>query len=87
MVTLKIDILVKPREKTDKVERIINDCAKLANIKIQLNRTSNFALYTQHAINPSMTPIIIINGSVEFAGSQLIPGAVKRRLKELALIA
>jgi len=84
MAFLKIDILTKPNERTDSVERIIREAAKMANIQIQLNRTSNFALYTQHAINPSMTPIIIINGSVEFTGLKLEILAVKRRLEEVA---
>ena len=80
---MRIDILSKPNENCDYVERIVKIAAKTTNTEVQITRTSNFAAYSHCAINPSQTPIVIINGSVEFAGKVLELEAVKKRLAEI----
>lgn len=81
---MKVDILVKPEEKCDHIERVIVAASKATNIPVEIHRTSNFALYSHCAINPSQTPVVIIQGNVEFAGKTLNLEAFKKRLTELA---
>ena len=82
--TMKVDILVKPEDKCDHIEQVIRLASKATNVPVEIQRTSNFALYSHCAINPSQTPVVIIKGNVEFAGKALDLEAVKRRLTELA---
>lgn len=80
---IKIDILVQPNQRTETLEYVIRNAAKVLNIEIQLNRTSNFAAYSNYAINPSQTPIIFINGSLEFAGKVPELEVFKKKLTEI----
>ncbi|HOW36151.1 MAG TPA: thioredoxin family protein [Candidatus Omnitrophota bacterium] len=80
---VKIDILIKPGEKCEHIERIILMAAQFQKMEVKITRTSNFAAYAQCAINPSQTPIIIINGNVEFAGRSPEPEILRRKLAEI----
>lgn len=80
---IKIDILTKPGEKYDHIERIIRMTAEIQKMPVQITHTNNFAAYAQCAINPAQTPIIIINGNVEFAGRSPEPDVLRRKLAEI----
>ena len=80
---MKIDILIKPGQDPSQMENVFKVAANLAGIPLQINRTSNFAAFSNCSVNPAMTPIVIINGQVEFAGGLPNVDLVKKRLIEL----
>ncbi len=80
---LKIDILVKSYENCEKLESKINLAARLLNLEVTVNKTSNFTAFSALAINPSQTPVVIINGHVEFAGRTPELDVISRRLAEI----
>ena len=80
---IRVDILSQPSEKPQNVENVIRFAAKQVGIEVQVNHTTNFAAYSQFAINPSQTPIIFINGSLEFAGRVPEINLLKLRLAEI----
>ena len=84
MPVLKIDILSKPEEKTDAIERTIFMAARATNVQIKLSTTHNFVAFPQVASNFSQTPIVIFNGHVEFTGKSIDLEAVKRKLSQIA---
>ncbi len=83
MSALKIDILSKPEEKVDHIAYVIRLAAQSANVPIQLSTTNNFAAFSHCAMNPSQTPVVIINGHVEFSGKAIELEAVKRKLTQI----
>lgn len=87
MGIIKIDILSQKdlagQKKADIAEYVIRQAAKVTKIEVQITRTSNFAAYSAHAINPSQTPVIIVNGNVEFAGRAPEPDAFRKRLAQI----
>ena len=80
---MRIEILAKPNEPTVHIERLIQLAAMALKIQVQVSKTSNFAAHSQFAINPSQTPIIIINGSLEFAGKAPELEMLKKRFAEI----
>ena len=83
MAEIKIDILVKPNQNCDHLESKIALAAKMLNIPVQIKQSSNFAAFSGYAINPSQTPIVIMNGNVEFAGQVPELDVLTRRLSEI----
>ena len=80
---MKIEILAKPTDSTAHVERLIRTAATALRVQVEVSKTSNFTAYSHLAINPTLTPIIIINGSVEFAGRAPELEILKKRIAEL----
>ena len=83
---LKIDILAKldDSKRCDEIERLIKMASYSTKVQVQLNRTNQFARFSHLAINPAQTPIIIINGGIEFVGRKLDIDSVRQRLMEIA---
>ena len=80
---MNIEILVKPKESTIPIERVIQTAASALKIKVQVVRTNNFEAYSHLAINPTLTPIVIIDGKVEFAGKAPNVAFFTKRLAEI----
>ena len=80
---MKIDILVKPNESTAQIERLIQTAAVAIKIQVQVTKTSNFIAYSNLSINPSQTPMIIINGNLEFAGRIPDLDLLKKKMAEV----
>jgi len=80
---INIVILAQGSAKTQDVENIIRLAAKQIGAEVQINRTNNFAAYSNFAISPAQTPIVFINGSLEFAGRVPDLNLLKLRLTEL----
>lgn len=80
---MKIDILLKPNEDGVAVERILQIAARNLNIPVQIKKTSNFAAFSNISVNPSMTPIVVIDGNVEFTGKNLDIQTVTKKLSEI----
>ena len=84
MPLLTIEILSKPDERVENIERTLRMAARSNNIDLSITHTHDFRRYSHHAINPSVTPIVIIEGNVEFAGKGADMDIIKRRLAEIA---
>jgi hypothetical protein len=80
---IKIEILVQPSEKPQNVENVMRLAATQVGVQLQITVTNNFAAYSRYAISPAQTPIIFINGNLEFAGRVPELNALKRRLVEV----
>ncbi len=80
---LEVNILVKPGEDSLHSERLIRRAAANLKIPVKVNHTSNFRAFTHLAVNPSQTPIIVINGNVEFAGPVVDIELVQGKLAEI----
>ena len=80
---MKVEILAKPSEPTGHLERLVQNAASSMKIQVQVFKTNNFSAYSHLAINPTLTPIIIINGSVEFAGKPPEFEVLKKRFAEI----
>ncbi len=81
MAVMRIDILSKKGEE-NKVKFFttgLQRAAQLANIQIDINTTQNFSAFGGHSFNPSKTPIVFINGHVEFMGE--MPGVPVLQVK------
>ncbi len=81
---MRIDILLKPDDTCDQVEKTLKTAAKITNVPVEIVKTHDFRAFANCAVNPSQTPAVIINGHVEFTGKELDMEAAKRRLKEIA---
>ncbi|MFA5060585.1 MAG: thioredoxin family protein [Candidatus Omnitrophota bacterium] len=79
---VRVDILIQPSQDCSQTEKAIRVASKIANVPVQVNKTSKFAEYAHCAINPSQTPIIIISGHVEFAGRTPEVDIVAKKLVE-----
>ena len=67
---MKIDILGKKEDsiKMRQVANMFQRVSDLVNQKIEINLTHDFSAFVGHSFNPAKTPIIFINGQIEFAG-------------------
>ena len=67
---MKVQILGKLEEKPkmDEVAGLIKQAAVKVNVPVEISHTHNFAAFSQFAINPAKTPVVFIDGHVEFAG-------------------
>lgn len=83
--TITIEILHKPEEKyrVNQMVKVINQAASAARIKVEIIRTHDFVSFSNYNFNPSKTPIVFINKTMEFMGG--LPGmfVVKRKLIEV----
>lgn len=80
---MKIEILVQSNKNIENLERAIQTAAKGVGIEVQITRTSDFSAFSKFSINPAQTPIIFIDGSLEWAGRVPEAEALKRRLAEI----
>jgi|GEM_PF-1739068 len=85
-MALRVEILAKPDDakKCDEMERTLKIAAHASRVQIEINRTNQFGRFSQLAINPAQTPVIIIDGNIEFSGRRLDFEMIKQRLYELA---
>ena len=82
---LKIEILHKPEEKyrVNQIEKILQNAARAANIKIVVVRTNDFPAFSNYNFNPAKTPIVFIERSIEFVGGVPVMTVVKKKLIEV----
>ncbi|MFH1359453.1 MAG: hypothetical protein ABIJ41_00255 [Candidatus Omnitrophota bacterium] len=80
---IKVEILAPADKNTEYFEKAIKTAARGLNMEIQIMCTSNFAAYTKHSINPSQSPIVLINGNVEFTSQIPDPETIKRKLTDI----
>ena len=83
MNPIVIEILSKPGQDCDQMEKTISWAASKLNLPIKIKKTSNFGLYTHISVNPAHSPIVIIAGQVEFAKITPQVEVVLRRLAEI----
>lgn len=63
---MRIDILKKPEENCQYLVETLTFAVKKVNLTAEINVTHNFAAFPDLSVSPSQTPIVFINGSVEF---------------------
>ncbi len=82
---LKIVILHKPEEKyrVNQVQKALEQAARMANVKITITRSNDFAAFSKFSFNPANTPIIFINESLEFVSAVPQLHMLKRKLREI----
>lgn len=82
---IKVEILHKPEEKyrVNQMIKVINQAANSARIKIEIVLTSDFVSFANYNFNPTKTPIVFINKSIEFMGGLPVMFVVKRKLIEI----
>lgn len=59
------------------------EMANKIKIIYDFTHTTNLKDITKHALNPSQTPAIVINGKVELAGGKFEPSVLKSRLEAI----
>lgn len=83
-----IEIICLPCKKCEglevKIREMVKNIEMINKIKIpfEFKHTTNLLTISQYSLNPSQTPVIIINGIVEFAG-KFDPILTKLRLEAL----
>jgi hypothetical protein len=83
-----IEIMCVPCSKCELVTGFITNAIKAIEFKNKLKiayefkHTPNLMQATKYSVNPSQTPIVIINGEVAFAG-QVTPDIVKKKLETI----
>ena len=82
---MKVDILGKTEDKLkmEDVERKIKAAAAKTNVPVQIHMTNNFRAFAQHSFNPSLTPIVFMDGEIEFQGSVQDVAIIQQKLIEL----
>ena len=82
---LKVEILHKPEEKfrVTQIEKVLQNAARAANIKIVIIRTSDFPAFSNYNFNPAKTPIVFINRAIEFVSGVPVLNVVKKKLVEV----
>ncbi len=85
MEILKVVILHKPEEKfrVAQVQKALEMAARMSNMKIDVKKTSDFVAFSNHSFSPTQTPIIFINGKMEYANAVPAPHILKKKLKEI----
>ena len=92
MAIRTIEIMCIPCSKCAQLEteirRIIQHIEQVNNIKIPytFRHTTNLQYISNYALQPSQTPVVIINGCVESAGN-VIPTLLKMKLESIHRIA
>ena len=81
---MKIVILGKPEDKVkmEQMTAIFKQGAGNLNILVNINLTHNFAAFSAFALNPARTPIVFIEGSLEFSGPVPSLDVIEKKLKE-----
>ena len=80
-----VEIICLPCPKCEFVEKKIREAIKTIEIEnkikipFEFKHTANLREISKYSLNPSQTPTVLINGSVEFAG-KIEPLLVKKRL-------
>ena len=82
---LKVIILHKPEEKyrVGQVQKALEQAARMANVKIAITKTNDFPAFSKYSFNPANTPVIFINGSLEFISAVPQLYLLKKKLKEI----
>ena len=67
---MKIQILGKMEDKPkmEGVANLLRQAAVKVNVPVEITHTHNFSAFSQFAVNPAKTPIVFIDGHLEFAG-------------------
>lgn len=81
---LKIEILGKAEDKTkmEQVAKMIRQAATVANVIVEISFTHNFGAFSSHSFNVAKTPIVFVDGQLEFVGMELNLGVVIKKLTE-----
>lgn len=83
-----IEVVCIPCPKCERVKKLITDAIKAIEIQNKIKivydfkHTTNLLQLSQYSVNASQTPVVIINGAVEFSG-QAMQDVVKKRLEAL----
>jgi len=83
-----IEIMCIPCPKCELVKKFITESIKAIEVKnniriiYEFKHTPNLIQASQYSVNASQTPIVIINGTVAFAG-QVTPDIVKKKLESM----
>lgn len=82
---MKVDILFRPdkedeRQMADKIAEMVKSAAATIKKEVTINKTSNFREFSDLSVNVSITPIVIIDGISEFAGSLPSQDQIKQKL-------
>lgn len=83
-----IEIICIPCQKCEYVEIKVREAIKTIEmenkikIPFEFKHTVNLLNTNKYSLKPSQTPIVLVNGSVEFAG-KIDPVTIKRRLDSI----
>ena len=78
---MNVVILKKPEENYPHIKTNIERAAKELKTVVQITVSSNFRDYAHLSVNPSLTPIVIMDNVTEFAGNKFPPyEALKKKL-------
>ena len=82
---MKVEILGKREDKIkmDNAALLIQRAALSLNIPVEITLTHQFAGFSGHSFNPTQTPIVFIDGHIEFAGVSLQLPVVVKKLNEI----
>ena len=83
---MKIDILFKKDEEEDlkkavQIAKIVQEAAETINTKVEINLTNDFRAFSRLATNFPLTPVVVINNHLEFAGNIPDLEKVKEKLR------
>ena len=82
---MKVDILGK-KEDLRRMQQAVNlfqRAGEINKIKLEINMTHNFSAFAGHSFNASKTPIIFINGQIEFTGIDLDLKVIQKKIIQL----
>jgi len=85
MAIQKIEVLCQICPKCDRVIMALNHALKLLDVQVPIMRITDTGEITKSSVGVAKTPIIRINGKVEFAGQIPEVGLLKIRLKEFLM--
>ena len=82
---MKIESLGKKEDlrKMEQVAKAIRQVATVTNVVPEIIMTHNFAAFSSHSFNVAKTPIVFINGQIEFVGLELKSGVIIKKLTEV----
>ncbi len=82
---MRVDILgkVEDKAKMEYVANLFRNAALKLHLKIEINETNNFSAFAKHSFNPALTPVVFIEGEIEFHGTAIQYNIIEKKLSDI----
>ncbi len=82
---IQVVILYKPEEKfrVNSLQRALEMAGRALKVNLEITRTNDFPVYSGYNFNPTNTPVVFINGNLEFVSAVPQVNLLKKKLKEI----